>query len=184
MQAELIGQKRKVAMKQEAEAQEEAAAVKIEALEIERLKSEAENELQAAAPALEAANKAVNELSKDDVGELKKVQNPNSSTELTLKCILTYLGYQKVDWGQAQKAMADINFLNKLRTYDKENITVPILNKAKAIMSDKKEFNIEKITKSSQAAGGMAKWCVALARYADAIKIVRPKEEKVFMMQE
>jgi hypothetical protein len=30
----------------------------------------------------------------------------------------------------------------------------------------------------------MAKWCVALARYADAIKIVRPKEEKVFMMQE
>jgi|688.fasta_scaffold1944669_1 hypothetical protein len=45
--------------------------------------------------------------------------------------------------------MADINFLNKLRTYDKENITVPILNKAKAIMSDKKEFNIEKITKSS-----------------------------------
>ena len=28
--------------------------------------------MQAAAPALEAANKAVNELSKDDVGELKK----------------------------------------------------------------------------------------------------------------
>jgi hypothetical protein len=46
--------------------------VKIEAIEIERIKLEAEGELQAAAPALEAANRAVNELSKDDVGELKK----------------------------------------------------------------------------------------------------------------
>lgn len=92
---------------------------------------------------------------------------------------MTFLGYQKVDWAQAQKAMADINFLNKLRTFDKENIPAPILNRAKAIMADKKEFNVEKITNSSKAAGGMAKWCVALARYSDAIKIVRPKEEKV-----
>ena len=51
-----------------------------------------------AAPALEAANNAVAELSKDDVTELKKTQNPNPATELTLKCILTYLGYQNVDW--------------------------------------------------------------------------------------
>lgn len=72
---------------------------------------EAEHELLNATPALEAANKAVAELSKDDVTELKKTQNPNSATELTLRCILTYLGYSKVDWGQAQKAMADINFL-------------------------------------------------------------------------
>lgn len=75
--------------------------------------------------------------------------------------------------------MADINFLNKLRAYDKENIAAPILVRAKAIMADKKEFNVEKITNSSKAAGGMAKWCVALVRYSDAIKIVRPKEEKV-----
>ena len=71
-QAVLIGEKKEVALKKEIEAQEEAAVVKIEAIEIERIKLEAESELQAAAPALEAANKAVNELSKDDVGELKK----------------------------------------------------------------------------------------------------------------
>ncbi len=75
---------------------------------IENLKQEAEIELSAATPALEAANKAVEALSKDDVSELKNVKNPNAATEIALKCVLTYLGYQKYEWSTAQKAMADI----------------------------------------------------------------------------
>lgn len=75
---------------------------------IEILKQEAELELSAATPALEAATKAVESLSKDDVFELKGVKAPNSATELTLKCVLTYLGYQKFDWSVAQKAMTDM----------------------------------------------------------------------------
>jgi hypothetical protein len=50
---------------------------------------------------LEAANKAVDALSKDDVFELKNTKAPNQSTELTLKCILTYLGYAKYEWATA-----------------------------------------------------------------------------------
>ena len=38
--------------------------------------------------------------------------------------------------------MADMQFLQKLKTYDKENIPPPILNKVKHILSDKKEFNL------------------------------------------
>ena len=44
-QAVLIGEKKEVALKKEIEAQEEAAVVKIEAIEIERIKLEAESEL-------------------------------------------------------------------------------------------------------------------------------------------
>jgi dynein heavy chain len=60
---------------------------------IENLKKEAESELKAATPALEAANKAVDALSKDDIVELKGVKNPNAATEIALKCVLIYLGY-------------------------------------------------------------------------------------------
>jgi hypothetical protein len=56
--------------------------------------------------------------------------------------------------------------------------------KVKAIVSDKKEFNVDKITNSSKAAGGMAKWCVAVHKYAETLKIVRPKEQRVAQMQE
>ena len=38
--------------------------------------------------------------------------------------------------------------------------------------------------RSSKAAGGMAKWCVALHKYAETLKLVRPKEMKVAEMQE
>ncbi len=68
---------------------------------IENLKKEAEQELNAATPALEAANKAVDALSKDDVVELKGVKNPNAATEIALKCVLIYLGYQKYEWSIA-----------------------------------------------------------------------------------
>lgn len=80
--------------------------------------------------------------------------------------------------------MTDINFLQKLKNYDKENIPAPILQKVKAIVSDKKEFNVDNIMRSSKAAGGMAKWCLALHRYAEILKVVRPKELKVAEMQE
>jgi len=51
-------------------------------------------------------------------------------------------------------------------------------------LADKKEFNVENIMRSSKAAGGMAKWCVALHKYAETLKVVRPKEMKVAEMQE
>jgi dynein heavy chain len=69
-----------------------------------------------------------------------------------------------------------------LKHYDKENIPAPILQKVKLIVSDKKEFNVENIMRSSKAAGGMAKWCLALVKYAETLKVVRPKEIKVAEM--
>lgn len=100
-QAALISQQKEIATMKEHEAEEEAAEVRTEATNIEVIKQEAEMELLAAQPALEAANKAVDMLNKEDVFELKAVKNPNQATELALKCILTYLGYSKVDWASA-----------------------------------------------------------------------------------
>ena len=148
------------------------------------LKREAENELHNAAPALEAANKAVDTLDKNDVADLKQTKNPTAQTEIALKCILTYLGYAKPDWATAQKAMADIGFLNRIKNYDKQNIDPKIMEKVKKIVTDKQTFNIEKITLSNRAAGGLAKWCVALYRYAETLKIVQPIEANVKRMSE
>lgn len=79
--------------------------------------------------------------------------------------------------------MTDVNFLKRIKEYKKEEVKESVLKKVKEIISNKKEFDLQKISQSSRAAGGMAKWCVAIARYADALKIVRPKEAKVAEMQ-
>lgn len=39
-------------------------------------------------------------------------------------------------------------------------------------------FNPFEMTKKSMVAGGLAKWCKAIYQYAEAWKIVKPKEQK------
>ena len=156
----------------------------MEANSIEQIKQEAENELSNAQPALEAANKAVAALSKDDITELKKVNSPNKGTEIALECTLLYLGATKPDWSQAQKEMSKIDFLNRIQKYDKDNISEKVLAKVRKIVNDRKIFKVEDIMKSSKAAGGLAKWCRAMYTYAETLKIVRPKQENVRIMTE
>ena len=181
----IITEQSEITAKKEHEAEQEAFKVRTETAEIEKLKLEAESELQAAVPALEAANKAVDQLSKDEVTELKGTKVPPALTEQVIKCVLIYLGYTKIDWATSQKAMADINFLQKLKNYDKENIPQPILTRVKDIFSDKNlKWDQAKITNTSKSAGGLAKWCSAIYKYAETLKVVRPKEQKVAEMQQ
>jgi cytochrome c-type biogenesis protein CcmH/NrfG len=41
-------------------------------------------------------------------------------------------------------------------------------------LTHKPEFNVDKMVKASKAAGGLAKWCVAIRSYGEAILEVRP----------
>lgn len=127
-----------------------------------------------AKPQLEAANKAVDALDKNDVADLKQTKNPTIQTEIALKCVLTYLGYTKPDWPAAQKCMADIGFLNRIKFYEKENIDPKVLDKVKKIVTDKATFNVEKIMLSNRAAGGLAKWCQAVYKFSETLKKVNP----------
>jgi len=72
-----------------------------EAEEMEKVKEMVDIELEKAKPALLNALKAVNDLSRDDIGELKKVNNPVPAVELALRCTMIYLGYNKPDWSIA-----------------------------------------------------------------------------------
>lgn len=92
---------------------------------------------------------------------------------------MTYLGYNKPDWPTAQKVMADVSFLNRIRQFDKEKMDPKMLEKVRKIVTDKATFNIEAITKSNRAAGNLAKWCYALYRYSETLKIVVPIQAKV-----
>jgi len=154
-----------------------------EAKQIEALKDEADYQVAKAKPALLAAEKAVNELSKDDIGELKKVNNPIKAVSLALECTLVYLGYKSCDWKTAQKALADMKFLDRLRSYDRDNIPEKILQKVKTLTRSA-DFNTDRMVKASKAAGGLAKWCKAIREYGESILVVRPLQAKQEQMKE
>lgn len=99
------------------------------------MKEKADKELAKAKPALEDAEKAVNELNKDDITELKSVKGtPIPVVKMTLDCVLIYFGQKNLEWSNAQKVLADMQFLKKLREYDRESIPDAILRKVKPII--------------------------------------------------
>lgn len=75
--------------------------------------------------------------------------------------------------------MTDIKFLDKIKNYERDHIPNSILSRVKVIVQNRKDFSVEKIMNSSQAAGGLARWCQAIFRYAEALKVVRPKQQRV-----
>lgn len=79
--------------------------------------------------------------------------------------------------------MADIKFLDRLKKYDRDNIPQEILNSVSKLgVNNTEVFNTTRITLSNRAAGGLAKWCQALYRYTEALRLVKPKQEKVNQM--
>jgi hypothetical protein len=91
-------------------------------------------ELAKAKPAMEEAESAVNSLNKDHVNELKGMNNVVDAIHLVCKCVLIYLDHPKYDWKLARQIMQD-KFLEKLKTFKKDDIPPATLNKVKEIVT-------------------------------------------------
>jgi dynein heavy chain, axonemal len=91
-------------------------------MKIDQLRIENEAELAKCRPALEEADRAINELTKDNITELKTFVSPPKVVELALRCVFIFLGHNvKADfeWNWAKGIISDIKFLEYLKKYDK-----------------------------------------------------------------
>ena len=88
-------------------------------------------------------------------------------------CILLQ---QKADWDSAKKVLSDINFINKLIDYDKDNIPEKVLKQIKKYIEDP-VFTPEAVAKQSNAAKSLCMmWCRAMNTYSKIAKVVEPKK--------
>lgn len=75
-----------------------------------------------------------------------------------------------------------MDFLDRLLSYDKENITPQIMRRLKVFINNP-QFNPDVVSSSSKAARSLCMWCIAMYRYAEVLQIVRPKRERVEVMK-
>uniref|UniRef100_A0A0M3ILM3 MT domain-containing protein n=1 Tax=Ascaris lumbricoides TaxID=6252 RepID=A0A0M3ILM3_ASCLU len=114
------------------------------ATEAQTLKSESEQELADAIPALESAVDALQTMNQRDISTLKTMRFPPQGVRLCMEavCILLGeaparitdpLGGARVDyWVTGQKVLSDIHFLNRIRNFDKDNVskeTIAVIKK-------------------------------------------------------
>eukprot|EP00899_Mesostigma_viride_P012092 jgi/Mesvir1/20884/Mv07961-RA.1 len=151
------------------------------------IKDETEAELAEAMPMLEAALKALDTLSKNDITELKGMKSPPQPVKLVMEavCILknvkptrmkdTASGKMIDDyWESSKKVTNDVNFLASLKEYDKDNIAPAIIQKIRPYIANP-DFNPEKIMQASKAAYGLCCWVRAMESYDRVAKVVAPK---------
>eukprot|EP00599_Poterioochromonas_sp_BG-1_P008225 CAMPEP_0173135378 /NCGR_PEP_ID=MMETSP1105-20130129/1860_1 /TAXON_ID=2985 /ORGANISM="Ochromonas sp., Strain BG-1" /LENGTH=4194 /DNA_ID=CAMNT_0014047373 /DNA_START=78 /DNA_END=12662 /DNA_ORIENTATION=- len=159
-----------------------------QAREATDLKVSCENDLAEAIPALEAAEKALKNLDKSDIVEMKAMKKPSNAIKMTMAAICIMLevkpdkkvkdGDPRIDpyWGPATKELLnDPRFLQRLQTYDRDNMDPDVVSKAKGFTDDP-EFDPEVVAKKgSVAAAGLAKWVHAMVKYDRVARLVAPK---------
>ncbi|WIA37814.1 hypothetical protein OEZ86_014676 [Tetradesmus obliquus] len=177
----------------------EEAEVAAKAAECQALKDDAAAELAAVLPALEAAVSALDSLNKADIIEMKTFIKPPALVQLTMEgvCILLQ---EKTDWDSAKRVLGDATFIDRLISYDKDNITERIRRELRRVVADpaftpdqdnikeriRRElrrvvadpaFTPDQVGKQSKAAMSMCLWVRAMDTYATVYRIVEPKRQ-------
>jgi dynein heavy chain len=172
-------------------AEEAVAAGK--AAKAKAIKDECEGDLEKAMPILESALAALNTLNKNDITEVKGMKSPPNGVRLTMEgmCHVFQIKAAKVKnpddptkthldfWEPAKKnLLSDMNFLQKLKDYDKDNIAASTINKLRPLLENP-EFTPDNVKKSSKAAHGLCLWLNAIVAYDKVTKVVAPKRIKL-----
>ena len=184
--------------KAKAKADEAKAVVLVEEQEAQRqteaankISDECQANLQLALPKLEAAEKALMTLNKNDIIELKSMKNPPKGVKLVMEatCVMrqippkitldTSTGKKMADyWPSALTMLSDSKFLQTLLDYDKENIPDKVITDITPYYKNT-DFTPQKILTASKAASGLCAWVRAMYEYHFVDLNVRPMRVKL-----
>lgn len=162
-----------------------------QAAESLQLNAECEKDLASAIPILEDAIQSLNTLKPTDITLVKSMKNPPDTVKLVMAavCVMKSVPPDKVAdasgkkildfWGPSKRLLGDIQFLQYLKEYDKDNIKPEIMAKIRKDFISHKDFHPNIVAKASSAAEGLCKWIIAMDLYDAVAKVVAPKKAKL-----
>ena len=162
-------------------ADEQAAIVEVDvneankvAANVQVIKNDCQTDLDEAMPAYESAVRALSTLDKKSIQEMKAFNNPPEMVKFTLEAVCILLNV-KPDWGEAKKLLSQMDFMETLKAYDKDNIPKKIIQKVKKYYDDPR-FIPELVEKQSSAAMCLCMWVRAMVVYDKVAKNIEPKK--------
>eukprot|EP00750_Incisomonas_marina_P009230 INCI15857.2.p1 GENE.INCI15857.2~~INCI15857.2.p1 ORF type:complete len:4529 (-),score=890.01 INCI15857.2:58-13644(-) len=173
--------------KQTASEQQESATKKEEELNVASAviaeeNAKAQAALQEAIPALDAAAKALDNLDKKDITEIKAFAKPPPGVQAVMLCVLILKPYPgpklTADWKGCKTMLSNMAFLQQLMEFDKDNIKE---SQIKAVAKHLKhpDMNMERMGSISVAGAGLLMWVLAIYKYHGVAKNVEPLRIKV-----
>merc|ERR1712244_161601 len=142
----------KDATKKRTEAIRVQGEVDIEMKQINERTQSVEAELAEAKPALEAAQKAVSNINKKQLNEIKVLRNPPKMVEMTMNCVVTLMGKKIKNWKDVQKLLCSNDFIPSILKFDTNKVKEKTRKKLQKEYLSKEDFNFERVNKASKVA--------------------------------
>lgn len=176
--------------KEEKEASDKTAETK-------EIADDAQRDLDEALPALDAALASLKSLNKNDITEVKAMQNPPIGVKLVMEavCIMQNVKPKMVAGEKMGTKVADYwsvcgpllqnpqKFLDSLFSYDRDHIPDSVIQKIQPYI-DNADFTPAAISKVSRACTSICSWVRAMHKYHFVARAVEPKRESLRMAQE
>ena len=135
------------------------------ATEAKAISDDAEADLLAAKPELEAAEAALKTLDKAAIVEIKTFPNPPAAVVMVMEAVMVLIG-EKTDWNNVRSVLGDTQgFINKLLFYDVSKTPESVLTKVRNKYLKLKEFDPEDIGKKSSAAKCLCVWSLSVSKF-------------------
>jgi dynein heavy chain len=149
------------------------------AAEAGAIAKECQDDLDEALPEYNESVKSLDALDKKDIQEIKTFAKPPPLVEVVLGAVCLLLGSAE-SWDSAKKVMNDSQFLDKLKTYDKDALASDKqLTKKMQKYIKRDDFTFEKVYGVSKAAGSLCKWVKAMDIYGRVAREIEPKKLKL-----
>ncbi|CAH3028713.1 unnamed protein product, partial [Porites evermanni] len=172
---ELANEKKAMAVGKKEEIAEQNKEIVVE-------KTEAEEALALALPALEEAKLALQDLEKSDVTEIRSFAKPPRAVQMVSECIVVMRGYKEVSWKQAKGMMSEANFLKSLTEMDVDGITTAQVKRCREMLREM-NITVEEMREVSKAGAGLLKFVIAVMGYCSVAREIKPKREKVARLE-
>lgn len=166
----------------------EEAIASESANEANAIKLDCEKALSEALPILEAASKALECITRNDITYIKKLPQPPEDVRMVLGAVCVLMNIKaegKMDpntqkkvydfWEPSKKMMNQDGFLKSLKEYDKENIPEEIVKKLQDFLKNPR-FELNHLKTISEIAANLASWVLAMDKFYNVNLIVKPKK--------
>ncbi|KAG1663699.1 hypothetical protein FOA52_013267 [Chlamydomonas sp. UWO 241] len=157
----------------------------VEEQEMKVRRSGVEEELKDVQPMIDEARKAVGNIKKENIDEIRSLKMPPEAIRDVLEGVITVLGQQDTSWNAMKKFLGGKSVKDEIINYDARKITPEMRTKVNRLLEQKgNSFQHAVIYRVSVAAAPLASWVVANMSFSKVLERVAPLENELTGLRE
>ncbi|KAG2486208.1 hypothetical protein HYH03_015170 [Edaphochlamys debaryana] len=152
----------------------------VEEVQMKERRIKVEEELSEVQPLIESAKKAVGNIKKDNIAEIRSLKMPPDAIRDVLEGVLMMLGQQDTSWNNMKTFLGKSSVKEDIINYDAHKVTPEIRARCeKCLAAKSNSFEDAVIRRVSVAAAPMAQWFKANLEFSKVLQKVAPLEAEL-----